>query len=173
MLDLLFVTTVSSFSSKKSKTWKTNFKPSCHIRFPHAFSALRCVFIIITFFHRHQQTKVSNKNLTNNHTQLYCYLISFSLDKMRIGKVTFNTVFFCQAISATTSALTNSIRLKKTSLSQTIQEGFCLRQDFEKNQNWFLQNLANFILLLKCKNMNNSWTVIIRALGCVNLPTLN
>ena len=113
MLDLLFVTTVSSFSSKKSKTWKTNFKPSCHIRFPHAFSALRCVFIIITFFHRHQQTKVSNKNLTNNHTQLYCYLISFSLDKMRIGKVTFNTVFFCQAISATTSALTNSIRLKK------------------------------------------------------------
>ena len=26
------------------------FKPSCHIRFPHSFSALHCVFKVITFF---------------------------------------------------------------------------------------------------------------------------
>ena len=27
-----------------------SLKPSCHIQFPHAFSALRCVFEVITFF---------------------------------------------------------------------------------------------------------------------------
>ena len=41
-------------------------KARLHIRFPHGFTALRCVFKVITFFHRHQQTKVSNKKTQSN-----------------------------------------------------------------------------------------------------------
>ena len=33
-----------------AKMQEYSFKPSCHIRFPHAFFALRCVFEEITFF---------------------------------------------------------------------------------------------------------------------------
>ena len=39
---------------------RASLKPICHIRFPHTFYALRCVFEAITFFHRHQQTKTQH-----------------------------------------------------------------------------------------------------------------
>ena len=44
---LLLFEDLKKFSGERKK-FKVNLKASCHIRFPHAFTALLCVFLLLT-----------------------------------------------------------------------------------------------------------------------------